>query len=308
MPAAADPFAEHAPVHLRSQPRPRPVAAASSRPVLASLEEVGRKEPSGAGTWRLPLVVAVLAAVALGGLWLRTKSHAATSKPAPAVVQPVAPPAASSSQPAPQASAPEIQVTATPVPVAEAAAAPAVPRSPAAGSEQKSAREQGSQPAKAAAVTAVVSHPSATVTAPDDLAVKSPTPVMEPVTPRQQEPPPKTQLSLPAAASASLPDLPRPQAASVVRQASIPVPAQLLQSVQPIYPSAAKAMHLQSVVRVSAKVSAQGKVTDVAWISGNDFFKGSALSAVRQWRYKPASLDGQPVESTVEIVLKFKPQ
>ncbi|HYX70258.1 MAG TPA: TonB family protein, partial [Terriglobales bacterium] len=61
-------------------------------------------------------------------------------------------------------------------------------------------------------------------------------------------------------------------------------------------------------VRLSAKVSPQGRVTEVNWVSGNALFRDSAMTAVRQWRYKPASLDGQPVESTVEIVLKFAPQ
>jgi protein TonB len=117
-------------------------------------------------------------------------------------------------------------------------------------------------------------------------------------------------LNVPAAAASKMPDLPKPEApaAAVLRQASVPVSAQLLQSVPPAYPLAAKAMRLQGSVRVSAKVNAQGRVTEVTWISGNSLFQDSTVTAVKQWRYKPATLDGQPVESTVEIILRFLPQ
>lgn len=307
LPAAADPFAHHAPVHVHLlQPAPRSVAA-PSRPDLADLEGVGRKVP--AGTWKLPLVVAAAAAVALGILWLRTRSHSARSQPAPVVTQSAAAPVGAS-QPASPPAAPESQVTATPVPAADAAASRTAPAGQAAGAAQDTARAPGSQPTKVQADSAEISPPAATVSAPAALEIKTPAPVATPLTSRQQEPAPKTLLSLPAAAPAKLPELPKPEAPATpeLRRISTPVPAQLLHSVPPIYPANARALHLEGVVRLTAKVNAQGRVTEVTWVSGNSFFRGSALSAVRQWRYKPATLDGQPVESTLEIVLKFTPQ
>ena len=314
LPAAADPFAEAVPVHLRSQARTTS-AAVPTRAILAGLE--GAASKPAASTWRLPLAVAVVSALALGGLWWKTRHHApAAAKAVPVVTQPAPAPA-----PAPVTTA-EV-AAATPATGSPAATAPAavnptpetVPPSKSSVTTDKPAPEKAAPQVKTqpAAVTAVTSKPPAaapSVTVPAPLEIKTSAPVNVPVVTHQQEPPPKTMLSVPAAAATRMPDLPKPEAPApgVLRQASTPVAAQLLQSVQPVYPLAAKAMHLQSVVRVSAKVSPQGRVTEVTWISGNGFFRDSAVSAVKQWRYKPASLDGQPVESTVEIVLKFLPQ
>ncbi|HXZ26822.1 MAG TPA: TonB family protein [Terriglobales bacterium] len=310
LPAAADPFAHHAPVHVRPpQTWPRPDVA-PARPTLANLEVVGRRSHGSA--WRLPLLVAAVAAVGLGILWFRTRSHAARSQPASAVTQ-AAPTPVATPQPAPPASTPESPAAATPTPAAPTAAetgsAATAVATPAEGSRQIVTAQPSSSPVKTQA-PAAGARPTATVAAPAGLEVRTPAPVAVPLTTRSQEPAPKTLLSLPAAAPAKLPDLPKPQApaANLVRQASTPVPAQLLQSVPPVYPAAAKSLRLEGVVRLTAKVSAEGRVTDVVWVSGNSFFKDSALSAVRRWRYQPASLDGQPVESTVEIVLKFTPQ
>ena len=306
LPAAVDPFAHHAPVHVRPpQTWPRSYAA-PVRPTLANLEIGGRR--SRGGTWKLPLLVATVAALGLGILWFRTRSHAARSQSASAVTQ-AAPAPVATPQPAPPASTPESPVAATPAPAAETASvATPVPAS-AEGSRQIVTAQPSSPPAKTQA-PAAAARPTATVAAPAGLEVRTPAPVAVPVATRPQGPAPKTLLALPAAAPAKLPDLPRPEApaANLVRQASTPVPAQLLQSVPPVYPAAAKSLRLEGVVRLSAKVSPQGTVTEVVWIAGNSFFKDSALSAVRRWRYRPASLDGQPVESTVEIVLKFTPQ
>ena len=314
LPAAADPFAEAAPVHLRSQARTTS-AAIPTRAILAGLEGAERKPATG--TWRLPLVVAVVAALALGGLWLKTRSHApAAAKTAPVVTQPAPAPA-----PAPAATsevAAATTVTGSPVAPAPAATnitAETVPPSKPSVTADKPAPEKAvpqvkTQPAAVTAVTSKPPAPAPTVMAPANTEVKTSAPLSVPVVAHQQEPPPKTMLSVPAAAATRMPDLPKPEApaAGVLRQASTPVAPQLLENVQPVYPAAAKAMHLQGTVRVSAKLSPQGRVTEVTWISGNSFFRDSVVSAVKQWRYKPATLDGQPVDSTVEIVLKFLPQ
>ena len=314
LPAAADPFAEAAPVHLRSQARTTS-AAIPTRAILAGLE--GAESKPAASTWKLPLAVALVSALALGGLWWKTRHPApAAAKAVPAVTQPAPAPA--------PAATTEIPATTT-VTGSPAAAAPApsatnitaetVPPSKPSVTTDKPAPEKAAPQIKTqpAAATAATSKPPAaapSVTAPANTEVKTSVPVNVPAVARQQEPPPKTMLSVPAAAATRMPDLPKPEApaAGVLRQASTPVAAQLLESVQPVYPLAAKAMHLQGTVRVSAKLSPQGRVTEVTWISGNSFFRDNVISAVKQWRYKPASVDGQPIESTVEIVLKFMPQ
>jgi TonB family protein len=314
LPAAADPFAGFDPAYQRAHPRLDGVA---SHATLAGLEEVGRAARSGS-IWKLPLVVAALAAVALGGLWLKTRRHVPVAKAAPAVTQPAPTPAPAATNevaattpmaesPAPGASVP---VAANPAPATGPANKPSsVPEKPA---PEKTAPSVKTQPAAVATAPVTPKPPAAAaaVSTPSNLEVKASAPLSVPVMARQQEPPPKTMLSVPVAAPAKMPDLPKPEAPAteILRRASTPVAAQLLESVSPSYPMAAKAMHQQGVVRLSAKVSPQGRVTEVNWVSGNALFRDSAMTAVRQWRYKPASLDGQPVESTVEIVLKFAPQ
>ena len=315
LPAAADPFAEHAPVHYRA-PLRTPSAVVPTSAVLAGLEDAGRKSP--AAHWRLPLVVAVVAALVLGGVWLKTRNRPPAAKAAPAVTQPapVPAPAATSEVAATTTPAPGGPAASTPAPAVTASSTPeTAPASKPATTTEKPAPEKAASQVKTqpAATTSVTSKPpaaAATMTAPDNFEVKSSAPLNVPVVTRQQEPPPKTMVSVPAAAATKMPELPKPEApaAGLLRQASIPVAAQLLESVKPVYPPAAKAMRLQGTVRLSAKVNAQGRVTEVTWISGHGLFQENAVSAVRQWRYKPATLDGQPIESAVDIVLKFNPQ
>ena len=85
-------------------------------------------------------------------------------------------------------------------------------------------------------------------------------------------------------------------------------PAQLLSRVDPQYPSVARQFHAEGNVVVNATVGADGKVKTATAVSGNPLLRDSAVTAVRQWRYKPAMLNGQAVESTVQVTLKFSAQ
>ena len=49
-----------------------------------------------------------------------------------------------------------------------------------------------------------------------------------------------------------------------------------------------------------------GKVTNPRFVSGAPVFRDAAFDAVKQWQYKPAVLNGQPVEQEQEITLNFK--
>jgi protein TonB len=84
--------------------------------------------------------------------------------------------------------------------------------------------------------------------------------------------------------------------------------AQVLTQVKPVYPMAAKIMHAQGSATLKVKIAKDGSVSDVQWVNGNSVFKDAALTAVRQWKYKPATLNGEPAEATQEVTLKFLPQ
>jgi outer membrane biosynthesis protein TonB/putative methionine-R-sulfoxide reductase with GAF domain len=107
----------------------------------------------------------------------------------------------------------------------------------------------------------------------------------------------------------SAPDLPptlgQPTAAPVAGPISHMVPAELLQRVQPVFPEAAHRMQVSSKVVVKATITKFGIVGNIRWVSGNELFRDSTLNALKQWRYRPASLNGEPVDSEVEIVLQY---
>ncbi len=80
----------------------------------------------------------------------------------------------------------------------------------------------------------------------------------------------------------------------------------LIKRVQPKYPQAALAVHTEGSVEIDATINKEGSVTNVKVLSGNPILAHAAVEAVRQWRYKPYYLDGQPVEIETQITVKFK--
>jgi TonB family protein len=91
-----------------------------------------------------------------------------------------------------------------------------------------------------------------------------------------------------------------------VFKASSVTPPELMRRVPPIYPSFAKQLRLKSErVVLNASIGKDGSVTDVKLVRGKQLFVDAAISAVRQWKYKPAYLNGEPVPATVEIDLEF---
>lgn len=91
-----------------------------------------------------------------------------------------------------------------------------------------------------------------------------------------------------------------------VFKASSVTPPELMRRVAPIYPAFAKQLRMKSEkVVLTASISKDGSVTDIKLVRGKQIFVDAAMSAVRQWKYKPAYLNGDPVPATVEIDLEF---
>ena len=80
----------------------------------------------------------------------------------------------------------------------------------------------------------------------------------------------------------------------------------LIKRVQPKYPQAALAAHTQGAVQIQASINKEGSVVNLKVLSGDLVLAHAALEAVRQWRYKPYYLDGQPVEIETQITINFK--
>ncbi len=112
-------------------------------------------------------------------------------------------------------------------------------------------------------------------------------------------------LQFPALSRAPLPEFSSPAPGPISPPKSQIVPAQLLDRTPPVYPQLARQWYRSEKVVLKATITKNGTVANVHWINGNPVFRDSCISAIKQWRYKPASLDGQPVESDVEIVFQF---
>jgi len=80
----------------------------------------------------------------------------------------------------------------------------------------------------------------------------------------------------------------------------------LINRVQPKYPPNALAMRIQGAVQIEATINREGKTTNLKAISGDPVLARAALDAVRQWRYKPYYLDGEPVDIQTQITVNFK--
>jgi protein TonB len=76
--------------------------------------------------------------------------------------------------------------------------------------------------------------------------------------------------------------------------------------VHPVYPSSAKAARVQGKVLLETVISADGVPQEIRVISSlSDNLTQSALDAVRQWRYSPTLLNGQPVEVVTEVMVNY---
>jgi len=80
----------------------------------------------------------------------------------------------------------------------------------------------------------------------------------------------------------------------------------LIKKVQPTYPRNALAMHVEGAVQLMATVSTSGNITSVKVLSGEQLLTKAAVDAVKQWKYKPYQLNGEPVEIQTQVTVNFK--
>jgi periplasmic protein TonB len=81
--------------------------------------------------------------------------------------------------------------------------------------------------------------------------------------------------------------------------------SRLLFGPKPPYPPLAKATRTQGTVRIQANIGRDGSIRNLQLIGGPPLLVTAALEAVKQWRYKPTLLNGEPVEVITEITVNF---
>ena len=79
----------------------------------------------------------------------------------------------------------------------------------------------------------------------------------------------------------------------------------LIKKVQPNYPPLARQARIQGSVLLQAEISKDGTIENLRLISGHPMLAPSAIEAVKQWRYKPYILNGEPVEVETQITVNF---
>ena len=86
--------------------------------------------------------------------------------------------------------------------------------------------------------------------------------------------------------------------------------AELLTSVDPIYPSIAKRKGIELEVKVDFTIDVDGQIKDIQFDrqSKINYFKNAIRSAIKKWRFLPAKVDDQPVESQMSKVFAFSLQ
>jgi protein TonB len=80
----------------------------------------------------------------------------------------------------------------------------------------------------------------------------------------------------------------------------------LLAPIQPEYPVIARASHTEGTVVIEAIISRVGRIESARVLSGPAMLQPAALAAVRQARYRPFLLNGQPTEVQTTITIKFQ--
>lgn len=83
-------------------------------------------------------------------------------------------------------------------------------------------------------------------------------------------------------------------------------PAAIIERVSPRYSLEARARHLQGTVRIRAVIGQDGVPRGLARVSGDPILAQIAIDAVGLWRYAPATIDGDPVESEVIVPIDFR--
>lgn len=84
--------------------------------------------------------------------------------------------------------------------------------------------------------------------------------------------------------------------------------ATLLSSVAPIYPQMARTQRLSGDVKIDALIGADGRVSSTKVISGPALLHQAAIDAVRQWKYRAATLNGQQVPMHLTVTVQFRLQ
>jgi protein TonB len=293
-------------------------------PSFASLDD--RRNPSAVeregGSKKTLLAAVVLLAVAAAGYLGWTKMQSRQPEPAPHSLAP-AEAATAALPPAPAPSATEAQppvadvVTQTPEQSLSAPSAlpSSKPSAAVVGESPALKTPTAAKPAGAEGAVAPLKVPAEGSLPAQPLVVKndlSPQRQREAVAQEPEQPPTATSIAT-GSDSSALTGLVNTNAVNAQKAAQQTLRISqgvseglILKRVQPIYPPQALQMHLEGVVELQASISKAGNITGIKQLSGQAMLGRAAMDAVRQWKYRPYYLNGEPIEIQTQITVNFK--
>lgn len=79
-----------------------------------------------------------------------------------------------------------------------------------------------------------------------------------------------------------------------------------IHNVDPIYPKLARDQRIQGDVLLAATIDMNGKIENLKVLQGDPLLADAAMRAVKQWRYRPYMLKGEPVAVATRITVRFR--
>lgn len=98
---------------------------------------------------------------------------------------------------------------------------------------------------------------------------------------------------------------PTPQPEAPVRVSSSVQEAKILRRIIPTYPPLARQARVQGTVKLQGMIGKDGTIQELVVLSGHPLLVNAAVSAVKQWLYRPTYLNGKPVEVSAPIDVNF---
>lgn len=294
-------------------------------------------QSSGGNMW-LPIAIAAMLAVAGGGAYYyhtRTPANARSVAPngysaAPAVEPPVSQAPISQSTDASAAAAAQMPNQSAAVQSADAGlpantARDLMERS-AARAEDSSAKPRSSEPfsnRRAASTAEMESKPAASAKSQPTVAIPSTFGAlnMHPVARTGRVDSAGAAPALDSSGSPTMPAVSGPSIAALAPNVPAPPkpapsaapirvggkiqPPRLVSSVLPIYPQIAQQANVMGTVVIDTTINKNGNVSKMTVVSGPELLRGAALSALRQWKYEPSRLNGEPISVQMVVSIKF---
>ncbi len=313
-PARANKTVEPEPANPSHDAVPIPTVSSVSATDAPSFAALGEGSSGVSGSRKILIAaVAILALAALGYLGYGMLGKSSLS-PTP---QPESTPQGSGQQhaPAPRPISSPVAAPSTTTPdQASSATQTLAPQTTVAASRGKPSAGAGDPPAvRIAANVAANSDPEAKKQVAAPILVKSNAAGAKTQAHADEPTPLPSPLAVASANDANLSGLmssassnpPRPSLATVRVSQGVSQPL-LIKRVQPTYSPAARGIHAEGTVQIEATINKEGNVINPRVLRGDPVLAHAAVEAVRQWRYKPYYLDGEPIEIQTQVTVNFK--